>query len=104
MAKLNNIEEKIYIDLYDPEDNYLGTTNNELSFNDFRLQIIEENKEGYYFIKRGPNFTNKKIYIKSNGRIENGSENYPFTLYQTQLAKIITEGAKNDQYNKQNKD
>ena len=101
MAKLNNIEEKIFIDLYDPEDNYLGTTNNELSFNDFRLQIIKENKKGYYFINQ---LTGKRVNINPNGRVNNGHEDYPFTLHQTQLAKIIIEGAKNDQYNKQNKD
>ena len=85
MAKLNNIEEKVYIDLYDPEDNYLGTTNNELSFNDFRLQIIKENKKGYYFINQ---LTGK--------RVNNGHEDYPFNLHTSQLAKIISEGAKNN--------
>lgn len=96
MAKLRYTCEDVYIDLYDPEGYYLGTTNNELAFNDFRLQIIEENKEGYYFIRRGPMFTGSKVYIKANGRIENGHENYPFHLYTNQLAKILTEGPKND--------
>ena len=77
MAKLRYTCEDVYIDLYDPEGYYLGTTNNELAFNDFRLQVIEENK-------------------KANGKIENGYENYPFHLYTTQLAKILTEGPKND--------
>ena len=93
MAKLNNIEEKVYIDLYDPEDNYLGTTNNELSFNDFRLQIIKENKKGYYFINQ---LTGKRVNINHNGRVNNGHEDYPFHLHTSQLAKIISEGAKNN--------
>ena len=44
MAVLRHIEEEKYIRLYDPDGNYLGMTNSELDFNDFRLQIIEENK------------------------------------------------------------
>lgn len=91
MAVLRHIEEEKYIRLYDPDGNYLGMTNSELDFNDFRLQIIEENKEGYYFIK-----DHKKVFIKSNGRIENGNDNYPFNLYTKQLAKILTDGPKNE--------
>ena len=90
MAVLRHIEEENYIKLYDPDGNYLGMTNNELEFNDFRLQIIEENKEGYYFIK-----DHKKVFIKATGRIENGNDNYPFNLYTNQLARILTDGIKN---------
>ena len=86
-----HIEEKNWIRIYDPEGNQIAYTNDELDFVDFRLQIVENNISGYYYIIEGDT---EKIEILNTGRVSNPKK-FPFNLHVDLLSKIITKGSKN---------
>lgn len=70
------------VKFYDNEDNYLGETNNEIIFNDFRCQIKSAQATGYYMVYEG-----KKIRIDRNGTPEEWVD--PFDLNVGYLLQLI---------------
>ena len=66
MIEIKHFEEEV-IKLYDNNDNFIGEIDNELSFNDVRLQIAEQKLSGYYVIRNNGD----KVIIEENGWISN---------------------------------
>lgn len=93
IPEVHKIKESVKIKIYDPQDNYLGTISDELSFVDFRQQIVDLQIEGYYFIRVGDEDKTKN-HIQLNGRIEYPNQ-YPFNKQIQMLSKLITTGSKN---------
>ena len=97
-AEQNTIEIKRIppekVDLYNPNDELLGTLFNEYEFNHVRIQIARQGLSGYYVLWK----KNQKINIESDGRIKN----WPSGFYDTQeiqlaeLFKIRTENRKDE--------
>ena len=90
IPQFRHIEEETWIRIFDNNGNEIAHTNNELSFADFRLQIVENNISGYYFIIDGDT---EKIEILSTGRVSNPKK-FPFNLHVNLLSKIIKKGSK----------
>lgn len=83
--KFEHIEEDVWIRIYNPNDEEIAHTNNEIDFINFRTKIKENKVSGYYFIIDGEE---EKIEILNNGRVSKGCK-YPFVLYERLLDKII---------------
>lgn len=83
MVVVQNIQNKT-VKVYTPSDELLVETNSELIFNDIRLQIAEQNLEGYYI-----EFEDEKINILSNGKMERWPDGL-FDISIIQLAKLIS--------------
>ena len=48
--------------LYAPDNSYIGLIENEVEFNDIRIQVAREKAEGYYIV-----FEDKRVNILPNG-------------------------------------
>lgn len=83
----HEIEESV-IRVYDSEGNFVVKTNNELVFNDIRIQIKQKHLEGYYIIIESDK-TQTKYYIESNGRFKDKWPEGVFSKLTNQYAKII---------------
>jgi hypothetical protein len=64
------------VDLYSPSSEFLGTLDNQLQFNDVRVQIKRSQQKGYYI-----KFRDECIPIDSNGELLN----YPRGLFDMNL-------------------
>lgn len=93
IPEIHTIKDEKELEIYGPDDKFVGVIKDELSFVDFRIQIAENKLEGYYYIIIGDK-SSKKNYIKSNGIVEFDKE-YPFILHEKMLAKLIKISAKN---------
>lgn len=51
--KINNNIEEDHVPLYNPEGKLVGIIENELAFNDVRIQIMENKLRGYYIVYKG---------------------------------------------------
>ena len=70
------------VDFYNPNGDYIGSTNNELVFNEFRVQIKKAQASGYYMMYKG-----NKIPIDRNGTPKEFPE--PFELNVTYLLEWV---------------
>jgi hypothetical protein len=82
MIKINKIKD-VTCELYDPQNNLLGTIENEYELNDVRIQISEEKVEGYYVI-----FKEHKIPITSKGKINKWPPGF-YDLQEIQFSKLF---------------
>lgn len=69
------------IELYGPDDSYLGYTHSEIVFLEWRYRIIKEKKTGYYYINTR---TGERIDINLDGSL---NDKFAFNLYN----KILSE-------------
>ena len=60
----NNILQEV-VQLYDNKDNFIGNIENELAFNDVRIQIKNKKLSGYYIV-----FENEKYEIDMYGALK----------------------------------
>ena len=81
MIKINKITPQT-VELFSPDNKSLGFIN-EYEFNDVRIQINEEKKEGYYCM-----YNNKKIFIDIDGNILHWEVGF-FDLNVKQLNKLF---------------
>lgn len=58
------------VKIYNPDGTLLCETNNELIFNDIRIQIKNQRLNGYYLV-----FEDKKYEINSDGELMNWPKN-----------------------------
>lgn len=70
-------------DLYGPDDKLIGTIDNELSFNDIRIQIKRKQLLGYYVI-----WQEHKILINHDGRVSFWPNGF-FNTAETQLHELF---------------
>lgn len=82
MIEIKHFEEEV-IKLYDNNDNFIGEIDNELSFNDVRLQIAEQELSGYYVIRNNGD----KVIIEENGQI---SDFNLYPDYSNILRRLVT--------------
>lgn len=83
-ATVNKIKPQ-EVEVFNSDDKSLGFVN-EYEFNDLRIQIAENNLEGYYVM-----FNDIKHPIDQNGRIEDWSQGL-FDLFEIQLSKLFQAG------------
>lgn len=81
MIKIRKIKETI-CQLYDPQDNLVGTIRSELQLNDVRLQIKEQNISGYYIMWKDKGL-DYHINIDRKGTLEN----WPVGFYDTAIGQ-----------------
>lgn len=82
MIEIIKIEES-KCELYDSEDNLIGVIDNELTFNDVRAQIKEQQLEGYYIVYKGV-----RKDIDKDGRIAVWEEGF-FDAFQKILFRLL---------------
>lgn len=81
--KINNNIEEDHVPLYNPEGKLVGIIENELAFNDVRIQIMENKLRGYYIVYKG-----QVCRIDIHGELDIWSND----LYRTnvdQLSKLL---------------
>lgn len=78
----NNIPQEI-VQLYDNNGNFIGNIENELAFNDVRIQIKNKKLTGYYIV-----FENKKYEIDMRGRLRVWPPNL-YETYENQLSELL---------------
>ena len=78
MVKINRFPVQT-VEVFTPDGESLGFVN-EIEFNDIKLQIAEQNLEGYYIM-----FEDKKINININGEIMG---QWPVGLFDIQLRQF----------------
>lgn len=81
--KINNNIEEDHVPLYNPEGKLVGIIENELAFNDVRIQIMENKLRGYYIVYKG-----QVCRIDIYGELDI----WPNDLYRTnvdQLSKLL---------------
>ena len=81
MIKVNKITPQT-VELFNPQNESMGFIN-EYEFNDIRIQIKEQQAEGYYCI-----FNGKRFDINKDGRSGNWFEGF-FDLIEHQIAKLL---------------
>jgi hypothetical protein len=72
------------VDLYNPDDDLIGTLFNEYELNHVRIQIAQRQLEGYYVLWR----KHHRIDIESNGSIKNWPVGF-FDMQENQLAELF---------------
>lgn len=77
----NNIPQEV-VQLYDNNDNFIGNIENELAFNDVRIQIKNKKLSGYYIV-----FENEKYEIDRYGRLRVWPPIYE--TYENQLSELL---------------
>lgn len=82
-VKINNYIKEDHVPLYSPEDKLIGIIENELAFNDVRIQIIKNKLSGYYITYKG-----QKYLIGTNGELDTWPDDL-YTTYTDQLSKIL---------------
>ena len=87
MVKINKITPPI-AELFDPNHNSLGFVENELELNDVRIQIMNQQLEGYYF-----KFNNNIIPVYPSGKIDNWVTGF-YDQQEQQLATLFRFGRK----------
>lgn len=81
--KINNNIEEDHVPLYNPEGKLVGIIENELAFNDVRIQIMKNKLRGYYIVYKG-----QVCRIDIHGELDI----WPNDLYRTnvdQLSKLL---------------
>jgi hypothetical protein len=81
MIQINKITPQT-AELFNPDDESMGLIN-EYEFNDIRIQIKNEQAEGYYLI-----FEDEACVIDKNGRLDYWPEGF-FDLFDKQLSELI---------------
>ena len=82
--KIHEIKESV-CNLYDPKDQLIGVLTSECQFNDIRIQLMEQNLDGYYVIwNNGKN--DVRIDINRFGRVDN----WPEDFYNIQVNQCYT--------------
>lgn len=81
MIKINKIIPQT-VELFNPQDESMGFIN-EYEFNDIRIQIKEQQAEGYYCM-----FNGKKFNIDKNGRSKDWFKGF-FDLHDNQLLELL---------------
>ena len=82
-VKINKTLKSIRVPLYDNEDREIGYVENELQFNDVRIQAAKYNLKGYYFM-----FEGKKIEILLDGGLSSWPDGF-FDQIDDQLEKLV---------------
>lgn len=72
-------------DLYNPNDELLGTVFNEYELNHVRIQIARKRLSGYYFLWK----KTQRVNIESNGKIKYWPHGF-FDMKEIQLAELFT--------------
>ena len=80
--KINDIKQVMCF-LYSPDDEFIGTIESEYSWNDVRIQIMEQKLSGYYVM-----FNEHKIEIDSDGRCETWPDGF-YDITEKQLEKLF---------------
>ena len=83
MITINNKIKETPVKLYDPNHNLIGIIENDYAFMDVRIQIKEQQLEGYYVI-----FQKQKINITKHGRCSSWPVGF-FDTYNNLLTKIL---------------
>jgi hypothetical protein len=83
MITINNDIQEEFCFLYGPDDVLVGAIKNYLAFLDVRVQVMEQNLEGYYLAFKG-----NKYEINKDGRIKDHPEDLFSTNIQS-LRKLI---------------
>lgn len=78
----NNIKEET-VPLFDPDGNFIGNIENELAFNDVRIQIMKKSLKGYYIM-----WNEEKYEIDHNGRMRNWPPIYE--CLESQLTTLLS--------------
>lgn len=81
--KINNNIQEDHVPLYNPEGKLIGIIENELAFNDVRIQIVENKLRGYYIM-----YKDRKCRIGTNGELDFWPDDL-YTTYTDQLSKIL---------------
>ncbi len=81
MIKINKIEPQV-VELYSPDGTLMGLIN-EYEFNDIRVQIKNEQAEGYYCM-----FEGRRFNIDKNGRSNDWWEGF-FSTIEYQLMNLL---------------
>lgn len=81
MIKVNKITPQT-VELFNPQDESMGFIN-EYEFNDVRIQIKEQQAEGYYCMFNGERFD-----INKDGRSQDWFEGF-FDLLDKQMSKLL---------------
>jgi len=91
MIKINDIPQTMCF-LYSPDNEFIGTIESEYSWNDVRVQIMEQKLEGYYVMfgtLDNGEYKNHKIEINSDGRCENWPDGF-YDTTEKQLEKLFS--------------